>query len=289
MALHESHFVWVSNGKPEAFKDGVAPYTQQSERLGMSRSGWGWDTKFGDFDNDGETEALQATGMCKGSINRWPELQELGTSNDRIVSDPRLWPKFDEETDISGHNPNPFFVRSSMGKMVNICAELGMDEPYNSRGIAIADVDGDGRLDYAIANQWEPSYFFKNDGPTPGSFLGLHLLLPLAGDDKSELNVRTGHPSADTHGRPAIGASAAVSLGPGKLMCDQVDGGSGHAGRSSPQIHMGLGSIPQDRLVEVTLMWRDAQGQVQKQMINVTPGWHTVVLGSPSSVKLSSK
>lgn len=288
MALHESHFVWVSNGKPEAFKKGIAPYTQQSERLGMSRSGWGWDTKFGDFDNDGETEALQATGMCKGTINRWPELQELGTSNDRIVSDPRLWPKFDEETDISGQNPNPFFVRASSGRMVNVCAEMGMDFPYNSRGIAVADVDGDGRLDYAVANQWEPSYFFKNDSPKAGSFLGLHLLLPVSSDETAEFKVRSGHPGADAMGRPAIGACAAVRFGDGKVMCDQVDGGSGHAGRSSPQIHMGLGAIAKDQSLEVTLMWRDAQGQVQKRTIDVTPGWHTVVLGS-SSAKLSSK
>jgi hypothetical protein len=288
MALHESHFVWVSNGKPADFKRGVAPYTQQSEQLGMSRSGWGWDTKFGDFDNDGETEALQATGMCKGSINRWPELQELGTSNDRIVSDPRLWPKFDEETDISGQNPNPFFTRASSGRMVNICTELKMDEPYNSRGISVADVDGDGRLDYAVANQWEPSYFFKNDGPKVGSFLGLHLLLPVTGDEAAEFKIRDGHPGADTPGRPAIGAYAAVTVAEGKVMCDQIDGGSGHAGRSSPQIHMGLGSIPKDKTVAVTLMWRDTHGQVHKRMIDVTPGWHTVVLGS-SSAKLSSK
>ncbi|MEX0614030.1 MAG: CRTAC1 family protein, partial [Pirellulales bacterium] len=288
MALHESHFVWLSKGEPAAFAKGIAPYFQGSEQLGMSRSGWGWDTKFGDFDNDGEPEALQATGMIKGTVNRWPQLQELGTSNDRIVSDPRLWPKFDEGTDISGHNPNPFFVRGSHGRMVNICSELGMDQPYNSRGIAVADVDGDGRLDYAIANQWEPSYFFKNESANARPFLGLHLLMPVASESQAMFKERPGHPGHDTIGRPAIGARATVALPDGTIMVDQVDGGSGHAGRSSPQIHFGLGTLPQDQQVEVQLTWRDAHGRVQNQLIRVSPGWHTVVLGSPS-MQLSQK
>lgn len=288
MALHESHFVWVSNGHPEEFKQGIAPYTQKSEELGMSRSGWGWDTKFADLNNDGDTEALQATGFIKGHMNCWPELQALGTSNDRIICDPRLWPQLTEGADISGHNPNPIFTMDAEGQMVNICSELGMDEPYNSRGISVADVDGDGRLDYAVANQWEPSFFFKNDSPHVGTFLGLHLLLPTAAEEVTEFKVRDGHPGPDTLGRPAVGASAAVASTDGKIMIDQVDGGSGHAGRSSPEIHFGLGSTPQDEPLEIKLTWRDAHGQLQHHTIMVTPGWHTVVLGS-SPMKLSQK
>ncbi len=47
------------------------------------------------------------------------------------------------------------------------------------RGIAVADVDGDGRLDFIIAGQWGDSYLYKNEAASSGSFLGLHLLLPV--------------------------------------------------------------------------------------------------------------
>lgn len=62
-ALEESHFLFTSTGKVEQMQKGIAPYVDRSEPLGVSRSGWGWENKFGDFDNDGELEALQATGF----------------------------------------------------------------------------------------------------------------------------------------------------------------------------------------------------------------------------------
>jgi len=282
-ALYESHFVWMNTGHPELFKKGIAPYVQGSEDLGMSRSGWGWDTKFADFDNSGYVEALQATGMIKGTVNKWPELQELATSNDRIVSHPALWPTFSDGADISGHDVNPFFVRRSNGKMVDVSAEMGGDMTvcYNTRGIAVADVDGTGRLDYAIANQWGPSYFFKNISPKMGTFLGLNVLNPVASDTTAVFKVRDGHPGPDTPGFPAVGAFGSI-IGPdGKIVVAEVDGGNGHAGRSAPMLYWGLGSTPPDKDIQVKLRWRDSHGQVQNQTITLKPGWHTVVLGSP--------
>jgi hypothetical protein len=102
---------------------------------------------------------------------------------------------------------------------------LGLAEAMVSRGIALADVDGDGRLDFAVANQWEPSYFYHNECPDPGHFLGLHLVLPLE-PMPTEVKSGLGHRAQDNPGRPAIGAIARVHLPDGHMLLGQVDGGS---------------------------------------------------------------
>src|ERR1044071_1107033 len=127
-------------------KQGIAPYYDAGEELGLSRSGWGWDARLADFNNDGVLEAVQATGFLRGETNRWPELHELAMGNDQLLSNPRSWPSFKPGDDISGRGHNPFFVRGSDGRYHDIASELGMADRRVSRGIAIADVDGDGRL-----------------------------------------------------------------------------------------------------------------------------------------------
>jgi hypothetical protein len=287
--LTESHFLWQSTGRVEDMKQGLAPYVQASEKLGLSRSGWGWDCRLADFDNDGVLEAIQAVGFIKGKINRWPELQSLGTSNDRIVHDPRLWPNFKPGADLSGHDLNPFFVRAADGRYYDIGPELGFTEPMVSKGIALADVDGDGRLDFVLANQWEPSWFFHNVSPNTGAFLGLHLLLPVTAEVAlTNLRERPGHPGADLYGRPAIGAQARVLLPDGRKLVAQVDGGTGHSGRRSPDIHFGLGHLAPNTKVNVELRWRDATGQVQRTTMQLAPGWHSVLLGKSVGVQLAA-
>lgn len=256
--LMESHFLWQSTGRPEAMRHGIAPYLQNSEALGLSRSGFGWDSRLADFDNDGVLEAVQACGFIKGNVNRWPELQALGTSNDKIVHNPRFWPSFKPGADLSGHDANPFFVRGRDGRYYDVARFLGLGEPMVSRGIAIADVDGDGRLDFACADQWEPSFFFRNNAPNPGAFLGLRLV--------------------KGKGSPAIGAAAVVTLPDGRKLVGQADGGSGHSGRRSPEIHFGLGQRAGVQRVRVDIRWRNSAGQVQQSVQSMAPGWHTVHL-----------
>lgn len=258
--LTESHFLWLNTGETARMKDGIAPFVHASEKLGLARSGFGFEARLADFDNDGVLEAMQACGFIKGKINRWPELQALGTSNDQIIQDPRFWPNFKPGADLSGHDCNPFFARGADGRYYDITPALGLAEPMVSRGIAIADVDGDGRLDYVAANQWGPSCFFRNQAPGAGAFLGLRLW--------------------QTNGVPAIGAIARVDLGDGRKLIGRVDGGSGHSGRRSTDVHFGLGAWEKTKPVPVQVEWRDLQSRLQQTRLEAAPGWHSITLGA---------
>ena len=283
-ALQESHFLFESSGEVELMFQGIAPYRDRSEPLLLSRSGWGWESRLADFDNDGNFEAVQATGFVKGDIDRWPELHELAIGNDELVKAPRAWMQFRPGDGLSGRQPNAFFVRSSSGRFYDLAADLGLAQPMVSRGIAVADVDGDGDQDFAVANQWETSFVYRNDGQGQGAFLGLHLRLPVDGIQQLDVAVRPGHPDGTVASHSAIGATASVELPDGRRLVGFVDGGNGHSGARSPEIHFGLGRLESQALLPVEINWRDHKGRLLSHREMLPPGWHTVLLSSAATL-----
>ncbi len=277
-AFHESHFMFLSTGQTERMQDGIAPYIDYSEPLGLARSSWSWETRLADFNNDGKLEALQATGFLKGEVNRWPELQELGLGNDELSQYPGSWNRIETGHNLNGHEPNRFFVRSSSTRFFDLAPDVGLDEYQVTRGIATADIDGDGDLDFALANQWESSYFYRNECPDCANFLGLHLLLAVDGSPPATTIIRPGHPGPDTVGRPAVGAWAKVQLPNGQERVGMVDGGNGQSGVRSSNIHFGLSNIDSDTFLAVELQWRDSKGGVNQKTVQLNPGWHTILL-----------
>jgi len=277
-ALLESHFLFVSAGDVAQMHDGVAPYDDQSDGLGVARSSWAWDTRFGDFDNDGVPEALQATGFARGDVDRWPELQELATANDDLLRRAGIWPRFQAGDDLSGDAPNPFYVRASDGRYYDLGPELGLDTPQVTRGIATADVDGDGDLDFAVANQWEASRLYRNDlrdtaAAGDPDFLGLRLLVPVSGDSAA--------------GRPAVGATVRIEHPDGRVLVGEVDGGNGHSGVRSPELHFGIGPDLAGRSLPVGIRYRNRAGAVRALTLELSPGWHTIVLPDEPRARLA--
>ena len=259
-ALEESHFAFMSvaGDARSTLKRGVAPYIDSSEDIGLSRSGFSWEARLADFNNDGILEALQADGFVRGSIDRWAELQELAMGNNLTIKDPSHWPHFEANDDISGHLHNPFFVRSASGRYFDLAPDIGLGHPQVARGIADADVDGDGRLDFAVARQWETSDFYQNVARDIGASLELRLLVPV---DRPAL------PPADgtRAGRPAIGATVRLTRPDGRRLVAQVDGGNGHSGGRAPELHFGLGRVVPGSPLVAEISWRDANGTVQRE------------------------
>jgi enediyne biosynthesis protein E4 len=277
IAFQESQFAFISTGQTARMRDGIAPYVDESTQLGLSQSGWCWDVKLADLDSDGTLEALETCGFLQGKIDRWSEYQELGAANDILHRDPKLWPRIQQGDGLSGGTPNPFFARVG-NRYEDIAHMIGFSEEVPSRGIAIADVDGDGRLDMAIANMWAPSTFYYNDNTRNNAFLGLHLILPLEQGRPASVKARPGHPGSDTPGRYAVGAVVTAVLPDGRKLSTQVDGGNGFAGHRDSNIHFGLGDYRGP--IKVSMRWRDQEGHPREAALDLNPGWNTITLGS---------
>ncbi len=282
--MSESHFLWVSTGKMDQMAKGVAPWVDRADELGVSHSAWAWDTRFEDFDNDGELELVQATGLLKGKVSRWPDFSQLGGGNDIFVKYPVNWPRFEPGSDMDGHTHAPFYALGSNGRYVNLSTTVLPGFTPAARGIAVADVDGDGYPEMVFADIWEDSAYIKNRG-SGNKFIGLHLLLPPTGSGNSGnvMKIHDGHP-AWREGTPAIGAFVEADVPGAQKQIRQVDGGNGHSGQRSPEVRIGLGQTSASE-IPLKIVWRDFQGAVHHDDLALSPGYHTVVLGSKTGTK----
>jgi hypothetical protein len=277
--LMESHFAWQHTGRTGDLNDGVAPFVDRSEDLGMARTGWGWDAKFGDFDNDGVPELVQALGFTPGERSLWPQVAELAMANDEVLNRLPVWMRHTPGWELAGDRDDAFFVRGENGRWADLSELAGLDDGPVSRGVATADVNADGRLDFAVANQWAESELFVNRGETTHRGLSLRVLLPPVGSTPGLTTVIADRRAHATRGSPAVGATATVRLPDGRVLSGQVDGGNGHSSVRSAELHFGLGDLPSGTALPVRLDWRDRQGRIHHRDVTVSPGRWTILLG----------
>ncbi|CRK57502.1 FIG00717937: hypothetical protein [Alloactinosynnema sp. L-07] len=268
--IEESNFHFLTKAKDQTdlrnkLNAGEAPFDDVSGKVNTAWSGWGWDVKAGDFTNQGVNQVVQATGFVKGYVNRWPQLQELATANDQLLIDPVFWPNVTLGDDVGGDHTMKFFVRGADGRYADLAPELGLAIPVPTRGVATGDADGDGRLDFAMARQWDQPVYYRNEAPNVGKAITLCLF------------------HEDTPGSPVVGAQAVATLPDGRKVIGRVDGGGGHSGKRSNDIHLGLGDVSGP--VQVHLTWRDRAGQRQEQDLQLTPGMHALLLGAQAKEK----
>lgn len=123
---------------------------------------------------------------------------------------------------------------------MDVARPTGSDGVKDSRGVAVADFNGDGRLDMVINNNNETPMLYLNNLKKSGNAVELKLV-------------------GTRSNRDAIGARVRLTAG-GKTMMRQVEAGSGYASESMLPVHFGLGGA--DKIEAVEINW--PSGLVQR-------------------------
>src|ERR1700676_4195114 len=179
--------------------DGTFTYDSYPSGLGrmtMGHSGWG--VRFIDYDNDGWKDLLITQGHDLDTV-------QLNFPNLRY------------------REPMPL-VKNTRAKFVDVSAQAGeiFQKPWVGRGLAIGDLDNDGRLDAVVTGNDGGLYILHNSTATHNHWLTLSLV---------------GHKS----NRDAIGAEVKITTAKGLQMATVTTAGS-YLSSSDKRVHFGFGS-----------------------------------------------
>jgi hypothetical protein len=145
------------------------------------------------------------------------------------------------------HYREPMFLARNTGtKFVDVSANAGIvfREAWASRGLAVGDLDNDGRLDAVVTTNGGPLYILRNETPTPNHWLLLNLV---------------GH----TSNRDAIGAEVKISTAAGMQFATVSTAGS-YLSASDKRVHFGLGGETAVQTIEIR--WPSGIVQVLKHV-----------------------
>jgi hypothetical protein len=176
-------------------------FEEVSDKAGME-TWWPWGVATGDFDNDGFEDVFIPSGMGH-PYSYWPNALMMNNGNET----------FTDRANALGVEPPPRGQYSDL-------QSRGYGAARSSRCAAVADFDGDGRLDIIVNNFNDYPYYFRNQLPRKH-----HVAFRLTGTKSN---------------RDAIGALVTLHMGK-QVMVRQVHAAGGYLSHSSRTLHFGLG------------------------------------------------
>jgi hypothetical protein len=207
----------------------------------VADAGWAWGAQFGDLNNDGSNELFVANGFISGDRTKsyWYSMSKIAGANRNLFEDARSWPAFGNAS-LSGYERSRVFLNRGVGGWVDVAAAVGVQDEYDGRAVALADLSNRGVLDVIIANQNQPALLYRNAPDSTNHWIEFKLV-----GTKSN--------------RSAIGAEIVLESGEVKQR-RVVDGGMGFASQNDRHVHFGLGRNEwADRVV---IRWPSGRQQV---------------------------
>jgi hypothetical protein len=188
--------------------DGSFTYATSSAGLGqmtVSHSGWG--VRLFDYDNDGWKDLLIAQGHDLDTIEKtYPNLR---------YREPML------------------LARNTDGRFTDISAQAGsvFRQPWVARGMAVGDLDNDGRVDAVVTTNDGPVHILHNESVVINHWLLLKLVV---------------HRS----NRDGIGADVTLTVASGSQYAT-VSTASSYLSSSDKRVHFGLGKEKVAQKIEI--------------------------------------
>jgi len=221
---------------------------------GMGR--WSWSSDALDFDHDGFADLYITNGMVSGpsrdDLNSffWRQVVAHSPDEPRASRDyEQGWNAINElirsDGTWSGYERNVFYVNNHDGTFSDVSGALGLDFLEDGRSFALADFDGDGRVEIFLKNRNAPQ---------------LRLLKNVAGKLPPSISFRL---QGTKSNRDAIGAVITVETGTGR-QTRMVQAGSGFLSQHSKEIFFGLGDAKLP--VAATIQWPSGAVQSLKNL-----------------------
>ena len=233
--MREGNFLWHNNGN--------LTFTDVARETGTYDTGWGWGGKFFDYDNDGWLDLYVVNGwVSAGKDSYVPDIFAMVVRPGVDFSDARNWPPMGDKS-LSGYQKKKLFHNQRGQLFKEEAARNGVDSARDGRGIAVADIDNDGRLDLFVANAGAAPHLYHNIGPAASSSAHWAAFL---------LEGRSSN-------RAASGAQLRLRAG-GHTQLSFVNGGNGFAAQSSQRVHFGLG--PETNIERLEVRWPSGKKQI---------------------------
>ena len=262
----EGSLLWMNRGSDD---DATPQFDDQATSRGLlNEDRFGWGAGVGDLQNDGWLDVVQANGMVDDRLDRrYERCPDYWYVNHKLMQAPReIHVYADMWGDLRGRCIYPNEARrvylnrgaGARPEFVDVASVVGLTKGDNSRGVALADFDDDGRLDVVIANQHGGPTLLHNV-PTAGSRPNAWIGLRLVGDGR-------------TCARDAIGSTVSIELPGQRPLVREAQGANGFAAQDDSRVHFGLGSFG-GRAVAAHVRWC---GGATREYILAPGRYHTV-------------